>query len=281
MRRFAITAATLLVVLVVLIAVGVGNAMRDPVIVRYAVAVPGLTTPLRVVLLSDTHVVEPDMPPSRLARIVAQANSLRPDLTVLIGDYVSDKFLGSAVTSAAAVAPLAGLRARYGIFAVPGNHDHWRGIEGVVAGFGRAGIPLLANASRDVGPVIVAGLDDEFTGHSDIAAALGGINADTDPVILLTHSPDVFPDVPAQVAITLAGHTHGGQIKLPVIGTLTTASRFGRRYARGMVVEGGRTLIVSSGLGTSVLPMRFGVPPEIVVVTLKPSEAPRVVQSRR
>lgn len=270
MRRLALIVATLLATLVAIGAVGISNAMRDPVVTRYAVAVPGLDAPLRVALLSDTHVAGPDMPSSRLARIVSQVNALRPDLTVLTGDYVSDKRFGIAVDSGDAIAPLARLRARYGVFAVPGNHDHWRGIDVITGAFARASIPLLANSSLRAGPVIVAGIDDEFTGHSDVEAALASIAGDKRPIILLTHSPDVFPRVPARVAVTLAGHTHGGQIKLPVVGTLATASRYGRRYVRGLTLESGRALIVSAGLGTGVLPMRFGVPPEIVIVTLEP-----------
>jgi len=89
-----------------------------------------------------------------------------------------------------------------------------------------------------------------------------------EPIVLLTHNPDVFPDVTARVALTLAGHTHGGQVAVPILGRPVVPSRYGQRYAHGLVVEDGRALFVSSGIGTSLLPVRFGVPPEIAIVTL-------------
>jgi predicted MPP superfamily phosphohydrolase len=89
-----------------------------------------------------------------------------------------------------------------------------------------------------------------------------------EPVLLLTHNPDVFPDVPARVTLTLAGHTHGGQVALPILGRPVVPSRYGQRYADGLVMEDGRALFVSSGIGTSILPVRFRVPPEIAIVTL-------------
>jgi predicted MPP superfamily phosphohydrolase len=100
-----------------------------------------------------------------------------------------------------------------------------------------------------------------------IPRALARVPAD-EPVLLLTHNPDVFPDVPPRVALTLAGHTHGGQVALPILGRPVVPSRYGQRYAYGLVVEGGRALFVSPGIGTSLLPVRFRVPPEISMVTL-------------
>jgi predicted MPP superfamily phosphohydrolase len=91
---------------------------------------------------------------------------------------------------------------------------------------------------------------------------------DDAPVILMTHNPDVFPLVPERVALTLAGHTHGGQVRLPFVGAPVIPSRFGRRFAAGHVVEGGRHLFVATGVGTSILPVRFRVPPAVAVLTL-------------
>ncbi len=92
--------------------------------------------------------------------------------------------------------------------------------------------------------------------------------------LLLTHSPDVFPAVPRRVALSLAGHTHGGQVRLPLLGSPVVPSRFGQRYARGHVSEGGRHLLVSTGTGTSILPVRFRVHPEATIVELVPVRAP-------
>ncbi len=90
-------------------------------------------------------------------------------------------------------------------------------------------------------------------------------------MILLTHNPDAFPSVPDRVSLTLAGHTHGGQVNFPIVGRLQVPSRFGERYAAGHVLENGRELFVTTGLGMSILPVRFRVPPTIDVLTLVPA----------
>jgi hypothetical protein len=93
--------------------------------------------------------------------------------------------------------------------------------------------------------------------------------SDDAPVLAFTHNPDVFPHVPARVALTIAGHTHGGQVVLPLLGRPLVPSAYGQRYAIGHVEEDGRHLFVSSGLGTSIFPVRFGVPPEISIVVVR------------
>lgn len=239
------------------------NALATPVVVAYDVAVPGwMGAPLRIVQLSDIHLGPPDMPAARVVAIVAAANALHPDLVALTGDYHGGKLIdGDAGNLNDAVRPFRALRSRYGTFAVRGNHDDAYWSPRVLP---RYGMTYLQNSHADAGPVIVAGVDDLSTGTPDIAAALRG--AAGKPVVLLMHEPDGFAGVPPAVALTLAGHTHGGQVKLPLLGTLETNTRLG--YVHGRFVVGGRTLIVSSGLGTSALPIRLGVPPEIVVATL-------------
>ena len=120
------------------------------------------------------------------------------------------------------------------------------------------------------GPIWIAGISDLWTGRHDLAAALSMVTDDGVPVILLTHNPDVFPLVPDRVALTLAGHTHGGQVRLPFLGRPIVPSRFGQRFAAGHVVEGGRHLFVATGLGTSILPLRFRVPPAVTMLTVVP-----------
>jgi predicted MPP superfamily phosphohydrolase len=119
------------------------------------------------------------------------------------------------------------------------------------------------------------GISDYMTGRHDVGVALATVPPDGAPIIALTHNPDVFPDVPARVAITLAGHTHGGQVRLPFWGSPIVPSRFGQRYAAGHVVEGGRHLFVTTGIGTSIIPVRFRVPPVIDVLTLSGPAASR------
>ncbi len=101
-------------------------------------------------------------------------------------------------------------------------------------------------------------------------SALSAVQPDGAPIILLSHNPDVFPDVPDGVALTLAGHTHGGQVRLPFVGRPIVPSRFGQRFAAGHVVEEGRHLFVATGVGTSILPVRFGVPPAVTILTVEP-----------
>lgn len=254
------------------VAIGLGFAMREPRVVRYSVIDPRLPADLpvlRIVLLSDIHGAGPDMPRQRIEAIVDQVNRLRPDVVMLTGDYVSDKTLRtSTVSSEDATAPFASLRSTFGTFAVLGNHDHWRDQSQMTAALRRANIALLNNAHTGAGPFTVAGVDDVFTRRDDLKAALHGIDAKR-PILLLSHSPDIFPEVDGRVGLTLAGHTHAGQIALPFVGPLFTASRYGNRFAHGHIVENGRHMIVSAGLGTSILPLRFGVPPEIVMVELR------------
>jgi predicted MPP superfamily phosphohydrolase len=116
-------------------------------------------------------------------------------------------------------------------------------------------------------PLWLGGVSDLWEGVHDVARTLRAV-PDTVPVLLLTHNPDIFPTVPARVNLTLAGHTHGGQVRIPLYGPPIVPSRYGRRYAAGHVSENGRHLFVTTGTGTSILPVRFLVPPEIVVLEL-------------
>ncbi len=244
------------------------EATRVPVVVRYDVAVPNWPAgqpPLRIVQLSDTHAGLPDMPLDRLYAIIAQANALKPDLIVLTGDYQGEKLFVRTPTSLdRVVKPFRALRSRLGTFAVRGNHDDafWSPIV-----LPRYRLTYLQNRWADAGPVIIAGIDDLSMGSPNVAAALAGIPPGK-PVIMLMHEPDNFVDVPASVALTLAGHTHGGQMTWPFVGAPWIGTEFGRDHRRGLYVEGGHTLIVSSGVGTTTVPIRLGVPPEIVLITL-------------
>lgn len=265
----------LLVALVLgLIGWGYWTAIADPVVREAAIGLAGWpagAAPVRVVLISDIHVAGPDMPPERVARIVGRINALHPDLVLIAGDLVSDRNLATRHNSMAeAVAPLAGLRARYGAVAVLGNHDHWRDAGQAHAALARAGVRVLDNGALEAGPLAVGGVDDDFTGHADLAAAVARMRALPGARILLSHSPDPFPDLPADVGLMLAGHTHCGQVRLPFVGALKTMSRYGQRYACGLIRENGRVLIVTAGLGTSGVPLRLGAVPDLWLVTVGP-----------
>ncbi len=253
---------------------GYATARSDPAVRRATISLPdwpARAPPIRVLLISDIHVAGPDMPESRLARLVQRMNALSPDLVLIAGDLVSDKRLSTRRYSLReAVAPLAGLDAPLGRIAVLGNHDHWRNGPEARAALAMAGIRVLENEAVAVGPLALGGLDDAFTGRDDLPATLAGMRALPGARILLSHSPDPFARLPADVTLMLAGHTHCGQIALPLIGAPETASEHGDRYLCGIVREGGRTLVVGAGLGTSVVPLRIGVRPDMWLVELRP-----------
>lgn len=241
--------------------------------------------PLRIVAISDFHMGEPYVGLERLAQIVARANDLRPDLVVLLGDFaLGHHFISARVRIADAAPVLAGLQARLGVYAVLGNHDWWDDRDAQKRGGGpnlygvaleAAGIPVLSNRAVKLEGFWLAGLEDQlafrrgvmrYAGLDDLPGTMAQVTDDA-PVILLAHEPDIFPKVPGRVCLTLSGHTHGGQVRLfgwsPVV-----PSRYGNRFAYGHVVEEGRHLVVSGGIGCSILPVRFGMPPEITVVEL-------------
>ena len=257
-----------------------GTAVSDPALRRAEVRLPGWPAgeaPVRAVLISDVHVAGPDMPPSRLARIVGQINALDPDLVLIAGDLVSDKRLATRHYSfREAAAPLRDLRARDGVFVVLGNHDHWRDAAAARAALAEAGISELRNQAVRAGPIALGGIDDFYTRNADVAGTVHQMRALGAPMVLVSHSPDPFARLPGDVGLMLAGHTHCGQIAPPLIGPLMTASNHGRRYACGIIRERGRLLIVTAGLGTSMLPLRLGARPDLWLITLGPAErAPR------
>lgn len=266
----------LLAPLVIVGAVTAHDTLMAPQVHRANVVLPGLDpddAPIRVLLLADLHVAGPDMPPARVARIVTQANALQPDIVLFAGDFVSDKRTATAFyTYAEGLAPLAFLRPRFGSVAVLGNHDHWRNPTEARKILQRAGITVLANQALRTGPLTIGGLDDDFTGRADPDRTMAAMRHFGPPFVVLSHSPDPFPELSEDMSLTLAGHTHCGQIRYPWGGTPATMSRFGDRYACGRIVEDGRTLIVSAGLGTSVLPFRFGTKPDMWLITLRPEK---------
>jgi uncharacterized protein len=227
---------------------------------------------LRVAVISDLHAGSPFITLDKIQRVVEMTNAARPDLILLPGDFViggvpGGKFLEPEVMASA----LKGLRARFGVFATLGNHDWWYNGQRVKKSLEDAGITVLENAAamieRDGAAIWVVGIGDKWEGKPDIASALARVGADA-PIIALTHNPDIFPSIPARVALTIAGHTHGGQVALPIIGRPIVPSDFGERYAAGHIVEGSKHLFVTTGVGTSILPVRFRVPPEISLLTI-------------
>jgi predicted MPP superfamily phosphohydrolase len=235
---------------------------------------PAALDGMRVALVSDLHAGAPHVGEARIARLVAAVNAQRPDLVLLLGDYIDPEVrFGSPVAPAAVAERLAGLRAPLGVVAVLGNHDWRNDGPGVRAALRAAGIPVLENDALRAGDVWIAGVEDTRYRDPDVERALRDV-PDGAPAILLSHDPDLFPRVPDRVALTVSGHLHGGQIGVPLIRRPFMPSRFGERYARGHVVEGGRHLYVTAGFGTTGWPVRLLAPPEVVVLRLTAAGAP-------
>jgi uncharacterized protein len=232
---------------------------------RWPTSVEGL----RVGVLSDIHAGAPHAGRKAIARAVERLNAEAPDAMLLLGDFTDAHPLwGGRVPPADIAAELAELRSPLGTFAVLGNHD-WKSAGLAIRDALRdAGIEVLENRAVKAGDVYIAGLADLRHRRPDLPTALDGVPPDA-PVILLSHDPDVFPFVPHRVPLTLSGHLHGGQVAIPVLRLPAIPSRYGERYARGHVVEEGRHLYVTSGLGTSGLPLRLFRPPEIVILQLR------------
>lgn len=252
---------------------GFWTAVQDPQVVRYRHAIPGLSAPVRIVQLSDSHVGSIDMPASRLARVVAQMNALKPDLVLLTGDYVSgnpDKW--SLVQTRAALEPFKALQAPLGVFAVLGNHDDPAKTTTALAG---SPVRLLVGARADAGPLQIVGVDDITRGSPAVERMRSVVRAAPldKPMLVVVHRPSWIQWLPERPSVLMiGGHTHGGQLKLPIIGAWAI-NEFYATHQRGIFIEGPHRLMVSSGLGTTNLPMRIGVPPEIVELTLVPAPA--------
>jgi predicted MPP superfamily phosphohydrolase len=233
--------------------------------------------PLTIAAIGDTHVGSPHVDAARMGRIVARVNALRPELVVLLGDYVgfhaplSERSPAENQEILGGVATFAALVSRYGAVAVLGNHDVWYDRQAITTALQDAGVAALWNRHvvirRSGGAVVVVGVADRDTGEPDFAAALDGAPAGADTIVL-SHSPDTFPQMPDRAALMLAGHGHCGQVSIPLIGRPITPLR-NPRYACHLIEEDGKRMYVTAGIGTSILPVRFLNPPEIVLITIR------------
>jgi predicted MPP superfamily phosphohydrolase len=229
---------------------------------------PAALDGLRLVVLSDLHAGAGAIDDARVRTIVEAANSAHPDLVVLLGDFVDATAVPEEHGEAEQVAGrLAGLRTPLGVYGLLGNHDRARHGAHTMAALERAGITVLENRAARVGGLWLAGVSDTRSARADPEAALAGV-PHGEPVVAITHSPDVFPRIPRRVALTLAGDTHAGQVNVPLLRRLFIPSRFGDRYRVGLIEEDGHRLLVHPGIGTSRLPVRLGATPEVTVLEL-------------
>jgi predicted MPP superfamily phosphohydrolase len=228
---------------------------------------------LEVALLSDLHVGSPHWGVERMRELVERTNAEKPDLIVLAGDYMINELpFGTWIAPEPVAEVLGGLRAPLGVIAVLGNHDWYNDGDTLTEEFQERGIIVLENQIMPIEHrgrrFFVVGLADELTREQRIEETLARVPPG-EPALVVVHEPDVFPRIDQRASLTVAGHTHGGQVQLPLLGRPIVPSKYGQRYAAGHVVEDGRHLFVTTGVGTSIYPVRLGVPPEICLLTLR------------
>ena len=247
---------------------------------------PGLVG-LRIVCLSDIHAGSNGADREKLRRVVESVNAEDADLVVMLGDYLSRPSKASQsllMEPKDIVAGLEGMRAKYGVYLVKGNHDVGPESDELMNRFAAAGYNVLNGkvAVIDVNgtPLRLLGLRDHqqitiWRNYSDDARALLAPTEGKGNVIVLQHSPDILPIITGPYGISndlrlmLSGHTHGGQVWLPVIGAPIVSSANGQKYRRGLITDSVIPIYITTGIGTSILPFRFMVPPEIAVITLR------------
>jgi predicted MPP superfamily phosphohydrolase len=258
---------------------------RQFVVVEETLAIPNWDPKLngfKVVAIADIHTGSNYAPPERLRLVVEKANKQNADLIVLLGDYVSESKRGRnrnapegadgtelKIPASEIADNLQGFKARYGVYAVIGNHDWYHNEQKIDREFERVGIKVLNNevAEIQVGEDTVKlwGIEDLWKNRRVPVEAYDSI-AEKRNIIAITHNPDSLLTAPAGFSIMFAGHSHGGQINFPIFGPLAPFND--RRFMDGHAEVDGKHVYVTSGVGTSVIPFRWRVPPEIAVVTL-------------
>ena len=220
---------------------------------------------VKIVLVGDFH-IKPNQE-DRLQKVVELINEQNPDIVLSVGDFVNGHEEDMTMPIADIVKQLKNIKSKYGFYTVLGNHDWWIDGEGITDTLISSGIKVLANSNTKVNingkDIYIAGVEDKTTRTPEIYSALENAKK---PVILLTHSPDVFPKIPSNINLTLSGHVHGGQVRLPLLGALIVPSDYGDKYSLGLIEEKGKKMIVTKGIGNSILNVRFNCVPEIVVI---------------
>lgn len=234
---------------------------------------PGGYKPLRIAMVADLHVGCPSVPLERVENIVTKLNNMKADIILLLGDYlISAPHQGVYVPPGPIAERLGKLEAEHGVFAVLGNHDWHKDGPGMWRALSSNGIHVLENDAvridRGGRNFWLAGLADDTTRRPDVRGTFSKVSG-ADPVIAICHDPGTFLDIGEQPVVTLCGHTHGGQVRMPFYGALHIPSRAPRHYSYGHIREPNRDLIVTSGVGTSFLPIRVNCPPEVVSLTIR------------
>ena len=245
----------------------------------------------KIALIADIHGGSNGATAEQIRRVVQKTNAENPDLIVLLGDYVSQSAEDKPIEQRTLKMPMAevadnlqGLQAKYGVYAVLGNHDGWYGMENVASELRRVGIKTLENEMAfiergDGEKIRLLGLKDHmqiktWNGFADDIRRVILSNEQTGDIIVLEHSPDILPIITqgtpdlSRLKLILNGHTHGGQVWFPIIGAPIVPSNYGQKFAQGHVIEQNVDVFITAGIGTSILPFRFLVPPEIAVLTI-------------
>lgn len=218
---------------------------------------------LKIVFVGDFHIKKYEL--KRLQKTILKINEQNPDLVLCIGDFVSGHNKKSSLSIQEITKELVNVKSKYGFYTVLGNHDNWYDKVLITKALKGNKIKILDNSNQKITIckkyLYIAGVEDLTTDNPNVYQSLKNTK---NPVILLTHNPDVFPKVPKEVNLTLAGHTHGGQVVLPLLGALIVPAK--DKYAQGFIIENNKKMIVTKGLGTSILPIRFNCKPEIIVI---------------
>ncbi len=241
----------------------------------------------KIAAISDIHGGSNGVTAEKIRRVVAETNAENPDLIVLLGDYVSEEredHINLKMPMAEVADNLRGFQAKYGVYAVLGNHDGWYGDNKVAPELRRVGIKTLENEMAliergDGEKIRLLGLKDHlavrsWNGFADDIRRVIQSNEQNGDIIVLEHSPDILPIITqgtpdlSRLKLVLNGHTHGGQIWLPVIGAPIIPSSYGQKFAQGHVLDQNVDIFITAGIGTSILPFRFLVPPEIALLTI-------------
>lgn len=273
-----VTRALKLLIILTVIALGVWAFIIEPnklVVHPESIALPGWPTKLnglKVAALGDIHAGSLFINDAKLREIVELTNSQHPDLIVLLGDFmVQNGIFKWEVAPEKIATGLKDLKAPLGVYAVLGNHDWWFNGDQVRSALESVGIKVIDNQvtqlTRDHDSFWLVGLADSWTQEQKIKETFAKVPAGG-RVIAITHNPDVFLQMPANCLLLIAAHTHGGQVNLPYFGRLVVPSNYGQRFAAGKIDEDGKQLFVTTGIGTSIVPVRFRVPAEIAVLTL-------------
>jgi predicted MPP superfamily phosphohydrolase len=230
---------------------------------------------LRIAVIGDIHTDNRFIDESKLRQVVQLTNSQNPDLVVLLGDFIQGtrKNRTNLVEPEITAAQLKHLQAPLGVFAVLGNHDWWYDGGKVRRAFESEGIKVLEDEVAELNwrgrSFWLVGFGDLWTRPPQIERTIAKAPPGA-TIVAITHNPDIFPEVPETVSLLLAAHTHGGQVSFPLIGTPVVPSSFGAKYTAGHIFENGHHLFVTTGVGTSILRVRFRVPPEVAILTVTP-----------